>query len=384
MPWILTGLKEVIYARLPQVKQACVYRLMDNRQRVLNAFEHGNPDRTPFFEYCLHSKEIARRVLGRPCSYLHLDEHLREDGWEKTVLRTALDRLEIAQYFGHDMLSVPRNPAPPARGASTEPCAAAESPEDPVENIARRNKAARENPEELAEGRFLVFMALKEEMGRRKLHLPILAPAYTHGIWTDTDLMQTMILAPEAAQEHFSIATKKAEKLIDKYLELGIEMIGIGGDFAGNSPIISPAAYKTFITPELKKLSARIHAGGAYAVNASDGNLWSVIDDFLVASGVDGYLEIDLHAGMDLKKLKDEYGDAVTFLGNMDCGNTLSFSSPEEIRDATIKCIEAGLGNGGHIFTASNAITDSVPVENYFAMVNAFREYWSMPELKNF
>lgn len=233
----------------------------------------------------------------------------------------------------------------------------------------------------LNEDRFLVYKLLKNEMAHRKLEIPILAPANTHGVWTDIDLMQTMILAPEVAHEHFAIATLQAEQLIDNYVELDIELIGIGGDFAGNSPLISPECYRPFIVPELQKLSDRIHRNEAYAINASDGNLWSVMDDFLITSRVDGYLENDLHAGMDLKKLKDKYGNDTTFLGNMDCGNTLSFSSPEEVRTATIKCIEDGLGNGGHIFTSSNAITNSVPVENYYAMVNAFREYWSMPLL---
>ena len=124
-----------------------------------------------------------------------------------------------------------------------------------------------------------------------------------------------------------------------------------------------------------------IHAAGVYAINASDGNLWSVIDDFLFGTAVDGYLEIDLHAGMELKRLKNAYGKEITFLGNIDCGNTLSFASPETIRKSVFQCLEDGSGNGGHVFTASNAIIDSVPIENYFSMVNAYREYFNLPKL---
>ena len=65
----------------------------------------------------------------------------------------------------------------------------------------------------------------------------------------------------------------------------------------------------------------------------------------------------------------------------MDCGNVLSFQGLDEIRNATVKCLEAGLGNGGHIFTASNAITDSIPVKNYFAMVNAYRDFWRIKKI---
>ena len=114
------------------------------------------------------------------------------------------------------------------------------------------------------------------------------------------------------------------------------------------------------------------------AVNARDGNLWDVIDDFLVATGVDGYLEIDLHAGMDLKKLKQHYGDKTTFYGNLDCGNILSFGSTEDIKRHIIDCIEAGLGNGGHILCASNAITASISLENYLTVVNAYRNYFNL------
>ena len=117
------------------------------------------------------------------------------------------------------------------------------------------------------------------------------------------------------------------------------------------------------------------------AVNASDGNLWSVIDDFIVGCEVDGYLEIDAHAGMDLHKLKREYRDRATFLGNLDCGNTLSFGSHEDIRRHVTDCLEAGRGNGGHIVCASNAITESIPLDIYLTVVNAYRDYFGLERL---
>ena len=43
---------------------------------------------------------------------------------------------------------------------------------------------------------FLVFRFLREEMERRGVDLPIVAQAYAHGIWSDVDLMVTMLAAP--------------------------------------------------------------------------------------------------------------------------------------------------------------------------------------------
>lgn len=118
------------------------------------------------------------------------------------------------------------------------------------------------------------------------------------------------------------------------------------------------------------------------AVNASDGNLWSVIEDFLTGCEVDGYLEIDSAAGMDLRRLKAAYGQRITFYGSLDCGNLLSFASPAEVCRHTLDCLDAGKGNGGHILCASNAITSSVSLENYLAVVAAYRDVFGLPALK--
>jgi uroporphyrinogen-III decarboxylase len=104
-----------------------------------------------------------------------------------------------------------------------------------------------------------------------------------------------------------------------------------------------------------------------------------VIDDFLTGCGVDAYLEIDMGAGMDLGRLQRQFGGRITFLGNMDCGRVLSFCTPEEIAKVTAEILDAGGDAGGHIFTTSNAITASVPPENYLAMVNAYRGRYGLP-----
>jgi hypothetical protein len=71
-----------------------------------------------------------------------------------------------------------------------------------------------------------------------------------------------------------------------------------------------------------------------------------------------------------------------TGLGNLDCGNTLSFGSTEQVRRHVTECLQAGQGNGGHILCASNAITASVPLENYLAAVNAYRDFFGLPRIE--
>ncbi|MHB9033465.1 MAG: uroporphyrinogen decarboxylase family protein [Anaerolineae bacterium] len=350
---------------------------MNSRERIQAAFSHKTPDRTPIFEYVLLSP-LADIFLGHlhagdPDNWAQVQARL---GWREFVRQMASDLVDLAVRLEHDMLyAIPNPPQPRAKQA---PEIATVLPDDPVERLALRN-AQRAGQIGIAEESLLVYIDIQAEMRRRGVDLPILAPAYAHGIWTDTDLMQTMLLDPGTAHEHFQLTTRQAVAMAEAYLQLGIELIGVGGDIAGNDPLISPGMYHSFIMPEVRQVVQRVHAGGARAVTASDGNLWPIIDDWLLGCGVDGYLEIDYHAGMTLERLKPRFGDRVTFLGNLDPGLTLSFAPPAEVRQATIACLQAGEGNGGHILCCSNAITASVPLENYLAMVNAYRDYYCLP-----
>lgn len=355
---------------------------MTSRQRITAAFQHQPPDRTPIFEYVLLSP-LADAFLGRtytadPANWAAAIDAL---GWERAIRQMATDIVDLAHRLGHDMVYAIPNPLPPRPAGPPGP-AAPPLPEDPVERMVRRNEAARGWDPTPCDDNLMIYRLLRDEMDRVGLDLPLLAPAYAHGVWTDTDLLQTMALAPEVSAEHFQLATRGSLAAARKYMAMGIEIIGVGGDFAGNRPIISPAAYRRFIVPEVRKVADAVRAGGAWSVNASDGDLWGVMDDFLLGCGVDGYLEIDWGAGMDLALLKARYGDRITFVGNLDCGNVLSFGTPEEVCTHTLACIEAGAGSGGHILCASNAITHSVPMANYLAAVNAYRDAFSLPRLR--
>jgi len=364
---------------------------MTSRERVRAAFSHSPPDRTPVFEYVL-LPPVAEALLGRPfIEYLAgMEAWLElagEIGFEKALRGYAAARVELAELLGHDLIFASPNPVPGAPymydplselGARFEIRLG-----DPVRSILDRNRRVAETMMgALPRDSLLVFEFLREEMERRGLDLPILAPAYFHGIWTDSDLMQTMLLEPEVARGHFGLATRRSLAVIADYAGLGIEMMGIGGDFAGTRLLISPESYRSFIVPEVRACAEAVRRAGAWSVNASDGDLWPVIDDFLIGCGVDAYLEIDRGAGMELGRLRSLYGDRITFLGNMDCGRVLSFSPPEEIAAITHQILDEGGTGGGHIFTASNAITSSVPVANYLAMANAYRAHFSLPPVK--
>jgi hypothetical protein len=352
--------------------------MMTSRQRIEAAFDHREPDRTPIYEYILLSP-VADAILDRPLADgAYFDQLVKEVGFEHALRRRATDLVEIAARLGHDMMYVYM--VSPPSDSSLVQVEESLSADDPVEEVARRvTRAEQADDAALPESSFLIYPFIREAMVRCEIDLPILAPAYGHGVWTDVALMQTMILDEDLARRHFTLATRNILHKVEKYLEYDIDLFGVGGDFAGNrGPLISPGAYRRFIVPEIRKIADRIHTAGKRAVNTSDGNLWPVIDDFLLGCGVDGYLEIDYHAGMDLGELKKRFGSRVTLVGNLDCGNILSFGTPAQVEQHTRECLVKGWGGGGHILCCSNAITESVPVENYLAIQTAYKKYFSL------
>lgn len=351
---------------------------MNSMERIRAAFEHRTPDRTPNFEYVL-LRPICDYILGRPFQSYDDDAAkwrawALEEGYDRAVRRYARERVEIARKLGHDMMYVLPAPAPEAP--------VDEEVEWPDTEEERVDLCSSIRARKLAKGidtrGFIVYDYLKQEMERAGCELEIFVPAYTLGIWTNTELMMTMMTEPEIAHRHFEVAGNEAVAYIDAYAQFGIRLMGVGGDFAGNRLLISPEAYRTFIVPEVRRVAERVHEKGGWAITASDGDLRSVLDDCLIATNVDGYMEIDQRAGMDMAMLKKGYGDRICLMGNIDCGSLMSFGTPEEIRRAVFKCLDEGWGNGGHIFTCSNAISASIPFENYQALNNAYRDYFGL------
>ena len=153
-----------------------------------------------------HDLEALRRLVNfatgglKPDLTLLLDIDVEEGLRRKRNCGewNRLDALDLAQLLGHDLLYVCPNPLASERlSGSTH--ATEMNLTDPVEALRRRNAQAAATPPALADERLLVYTALYAEMARRELDLPVLAPAYAHGVWTDLDLMETMLLQPDAS-----------------------------------------------------------------------------------------------------------------------------------------------------------------------------------------
>ena len=65
--------------------------------------------------------------------------------------------------------------------------------------------------------------------------------------------------------------------------------------------------------------------------------------------------------------------------GNVDCAQTLTFGSPEEVVEATKAALRQGMPGGGFILSSSNSIHSAVKPENYMAMLKTLQDFGRYP-----
>jgi uroporphyrinogen decarboxylase len=83
---------------------------------------------------------------------------------------------------------------------------------------------------------------------------------------------------------------------------------------------------------------------------------------------------------MDPVELKKTFGDVLTFWGGgVDTQRTLSFGTPNQVREEVRQRIKVFGTGGGFVFAPVHNVQARAPVENILAMYEAVQEYSRYP-----
>jgi hypothetical protein len=139
------------------------------------------------------------------------------------------------------------------------------------------------------------------------------------------------------------------------------------GDIACKERLLhSPAFLRRDFFPRLKRLNEAWHEHGFKGLFHSDGYLMEVMDD-IIAAGSDGLNPIETVAGMDLKVLKQQYGDRLFFAGGIDMSQLLSNGTPEQVREVCEAAVRDA--RPGFLMGSTTELDNSVRLENVLVMV---------------
>jgi uroporphyrinogen decarboxylase len=187
--------------------------------------------------------------------------------------------------------------------------------------------------------------------------------------------MVTVMTDPELAGDLIDLTVEVNLALAAQARRRGVEVVYTGDDYAYNQgPMVSPELFRELFLPRIRRVVDGYHALGLLVLKHTDGDIRSLVDD-LVEAGFDGLDPIDPVAGMDLAEIKERFGRRITLKGNVDCASLLTFGTPEQVREASLRCLEIGAPGGRYVFSSSNSIHSTVRPENYRAMLEAWRAF---------
>lgn len=165
--------------------------------------------------------------------------------------------------------------------------------------------------------------------------------------------------------EHFLI-------LVDVALEYDIDGIYFGDDWGQQHGLImGPAHWRKFIKPRMAKLYDRVKKKNKFVLQHSCGDCHEIFPD-LIEIGLDCYQTFQPEV-YDIVKMKNLYGDKISFWGGISTQQCLPRCSPLEVQSEIKRIVNIMREGGGLIIAPTHALTPDIPPENILAMLEVFK-----------
>jgi len=167
-----------------------------------------------------------------------------------------------------------------------------------------------------------------------------------------------------------------------QFIDRGVDLIWIPDDMGyADGLMLSPELLRKFIFPSLEKMIATFKAKGVKVLMHNDGQIMRIMDD-LIRIGIDAIHPIERAAGMDLKIMKEKYGDKITLIGNVNSKTVLQYGSFDDIKKQVLECLEIAAPGGGYILASDHSIHEGIPPINVKFMFEIARKYGKYPITK--
>ena len=155
-----------------------------------------------------------------------------------------------------------------------------------------------------------------------------------------------------------------------------LDILMTGDDFGTqDNLLISPDAWKKNLKQGFSQYIDIAHSYDVSIMHHTCGSVYDLIPEF-IDCGLDILQSIQPDAqNMDLKKIKKEFGNDISFQGGISIQKNLPLGKPEDI-DREVKTVfDAMKSNGGYIACTAHNIQSDTPVENILALIEAYDKY---------
>jgi len=137
-------------------------------------------------------------------------------------------------------------------------------------------------------------------------------------------------------------------------------------------PFMSPAMYKDIIWPSHKRTFNFCHARGLPVIVHSCGFVEPLVPG-LIEAGMNCLQAMEAKAGMDLLRLKKNYGDRIALCGGMDI-RTLETNDTGVVEKELASKLPGAMAGSGYILHTDHSVSSRVEYETYRFFVDRGRE----------
>lgn len=196
-----------------------------------------------------------------------------------------------------------------------------------------------------------------------------------------SEFMMDLLARPAQAEALLDRIVEAHIRAFDRYIaHLGdsLDIIEICDDLGmQNAMWMRPEMYRRRVKPYQERLYRHIkNSCDAKLMLHSDGSIYPVIAD-LIEIGVDILNPVQFSAAdMDLARLKREFGaDVCLWGGSVDSQTTLTFGTPDQVRDEVRRHLDIMAPGGGYVFATVHNVTRGMPADNVLAAYQTALEY---------
>lgn len=181
-----------------------------------------------------------------------------------------------------------------------------------------------------------------------------------------------MLTDPEFVEELLDKICEHNLKVIDIINEYNLDAVYFGDDWGQQKGLIMGAPlWRKFIKPQMAKMYKRAKKDGKFIMQHSCGDCSEIFPD-LIEIGLDCYQTFQPEV-YDIQKMKDTYGQKLTFWGGLSTQQVLPYVTPAQVQQEALRIKNILSKNGGYIWAPTHALAFDIPCENIIAMLETFK-----------
>ena len=355
---------------------------MNHKERFMAALRHQPTDRVPMFDF-LFQRPLFQAMLGRePSDYNAADA---------IALSLALDLdgvwLPFGGFNGYQAKFLDSNVYMDEWGTTYQQSASSWPIDAPIAYPiqSKADLAAYQLPDPTLPGRDTQLrMGIEMDNGGLAITGGITGPFTTAWLLMGYERMAIAIYdEPELVTSVFRLCLEFYKEAARLSVAAGADGMWVSDDFGDSTRcFLKPKMFRQYVLPYFAELVEYVDGLGVPVLLHSCGCIKEYLPD-LAQTKITSLHPLQRTAGMDLRWVKETYGQRLCIIGNIDSSRTLPFGTPEDVAAEVREAIDIAAPGGGFILASDHSLHDGISIENIQTLFKVGAEYGSKAYLKN-